>query len=253
MEGPRADLSGFDQIDFDIPPIGVKFLFFEPEDMDQLGEDKKLSLCEMLKEVQDTGEPFYFSKENEETCVGKILLGMEDMAPFAESGQIGDRLEVFQEPRANYSLYKHVPTFEKNIINYVAFAPIDKLTFDPDVLVITAEPSKAEIVMRAVTHSTGEMYTSKTTPVMGCAWTLIYPFQTGEVNHLIPQFVHGMHGRELFSEEKVLVSIPFQWIPTVAQNLKDMIIDLPSHESKEAYYEEFEEILCNLAEESKNP
>jgi len=63
--------------------------------------EKNLSFCEMIYEVWQTDEPFYFSKENNETCVGKILLGMEDMAPFAESGQIGARLQIFQEPRAN--------------------------------------------------------------------------------------------------------------------------------------------------------
>jgi hypothetical protein len=40
---------------------------------------------------------FYFSKENNEACVGKILLGMEDMAPFAKSGEIGPRLEIFRD------------------------------------------------------------------------------------------------------------------------------------------------------------
>ena len=53
----------------------------------------------MINETWQADEPFYFSKENNETCVGKILLGMEDMAPFAESGQIGERLQIFQEPR----------------------------------------------------------------------------------------------------------------------------------------------------------
>ena len=48
----------------------------------------------LLKEAQQTGNAFYFAKENSEACVGKILLGMEDMEPFAESGQIGDRLNI---------------------------------------------------------------------------------------------------------------------------------------------------------------
>lgn len=211
----NRDFSVFNRFDFEKPTIGIKFLFFEPEKMDQLIEDKSLSFCEMLKEVQETRSPFYFSKENEETCVEKILLGMENMEPFAESGHIGKSLGIFQEPRANYFFYQHIPMFNRGIVNYVAFSPLDKLSFDPDVLVITAPPSQSEKVMRSVTYSTGEMYTSKTTPVMGCAWSFIYPFQSGEVNYLMPEMVHGMKGRELFSEEKVLVSIPYQWLPIV--------------------------------------
>ncbi len=31
--------------------------------------DKSLSFCEMLREAQTTKKPFYFSKDNNETCV----------------------------------------------------------------------------------------------------------------------------------------------------------------------------------------
>jgi len=138
-------------------------------------------------------------------------------------------------------------------VNYVAFSPIDKLTFEPDVLIITATPSQAEIVMRAMSYSTGELYNSKTTPVMGCAWLYIYPYQSGKVNYLIPEMIHGMKGRELFAEGAILISIPYQWIPTIAQNLQEMKMHLPSHTSKEQYLSEFGKIIGELAQESENP
>jgi len=199
MMGPlQTDFSIYDKIGFEKPPIGVKFMFFRPQGIEPLSMDKNLSFCEMLKEAQQTRTPFYFNKENNESCVGKFLLGMEGMAAFAESGQIGARLQIFQEPRANYAFYQHVPKFDGGTVNYVAFSPIDKLTFEPDVLVITATPSQGEIVMRSMTYSTGELYNSRTTPVMGCAWCFIYPFKSGNVNYILPEMIHGMKGRELF-------------------------------------------------------
>jgi uncharacterized protein (DUF169 family) len=253
MRPLKQDLSIFNKFNFEKPPIGVKFLFFRPEGLKQLAMDKNLSFCEMLKEAQQSKTPFYFSKENNETCVGKILLGMEDMAPFAESGQIGARLCIFQEPRANYIFYQYVPKFEKDIVSYVAFSPIDQLTFEPDILIITATPSQAEIVMRAMSYSTGELYNSKTTPVMGCAWLFIYPYQSGKVNFLMPEMIHGMKGRKLFAEETILISIPYQWIPVITQNLQEVKWHLPSHTSKEQYLSEFGEIIGELVQESQNP
>ncbi len=253
MRPLAQDLSIFNKLNFEKRPVGVKFLFFRPEGMAQLPMDKNLSFCEMLTEVQQSNTPFYFSKENNEACVGKILLGMEDMEPFAESGQIGARLEIFQEPRANYIFYQYVPKFEKGTVNYVAFSPLDKLTFEPDVLIITATPSQAEIVMRAMSYSTGELYNSKTTPVMGCAWLYIYPYQSGKVNYLIPEMIHGMKGRELFAEGAILVSIPYQWIPIITQNLQEMKMHLPSHTSKEQYLSEFGKIIGELVQESQDP
>lgn len=253
MRPPQTDLSIYHKFNFERPPVGVKFLFFRPEGMDQLPLNKNLSFCEMLKEAQETSTPFYFGKENNEACVGKILLGMQDMEPFAESGQIGDKLQIFQEARANYIFYQYVPKFGKSTINYVAFSPIDQLAFEPDVLIITATHSQAEIVMRAMTYSTGELYRSQTTPVMGCAWIYIYPYQSGKVNYIIPEMVHGMKGRELFSGGSILISIPYHWISMITQNLREMKWHLPSHTSKEQYLSEFGKIIGELADKSKNP
>ena len=247
----QTDLSAFGRLGLERPPVGVKYLFFRPEGMEQLPLEKSLAFCEMLREAQFAKAPFYFGRENNETCVGKILLGMAEMEPFAEAGEIGPRLGMLQEARVNHNFYHHVPRLSKGIVNYVAFAPIDKLTFDPDVLIVAATPKQAEIVMRAMTYSTGEPYTSKTTMVMGCSWIYIYPFESGNVNYLMPEMIHGMTGRELFAPNTVLVSIPYRWLPTVARNLGE--IKLQFHESKKKYFDEFEAILGDLVEESENP
>jgi uncharacterized protein (DUF169 family) len=253
MRPLQTDLSIYSKFGFERPPLGIKFLFFKPPDMEPLPPEKSLSLCEMLVEAQRSRPPFYFDRKYRETCVGKILLGMHDMEPFAESGQIGEKLQIFQEARANYAFYQHVPKFARNVVNYVAFAPLDALTFEPDLLIITSDHSQAEIVMRAMTYSTGELYSSRTTPVMGCAWLFIYPFQSGKVNFIIPEMVHGMKGRELFPRESVVISIPYHWLPTITRNLGEMTWHLPSHRNKKQYLDEFAAILGELARKSQNP
>jgi len=253
MRPLQTDLSIYNKFNFERPPVGVKFLFFKPKGIEPLAMDKNLSFCEMLVEAQKATNPFYFGMENNETCVGKILLGMQDMEPFAESGQIGARLEIFQEARANYIFYQYVPKISKGTVNYVAFSPLSKLAFEPDLLIITATPSQAEIVMRAMTYSTGELYHSRTTPVMGCAWIYIYPYQSGKVNYILPDFVHGMKGRVLFPQGSIVISIPYHWIPIMTQNLQEMKWHLPSHTSKEQYFEEFGNIIGQLVQESEKP
>jgi uncharacterized protein (DUF169 family) len=253
MKPLRTDLSVFEKFDFAKPPLGIKFLFFKPEGMDPLPSAKGLSLCEMLSEAHRASAPFYFDRNCQETCVGKILLGMQDMESFAETGQIGEKLQIFQEARANYAFYQHVPTFAKDIVHYVAFSPLATLKFEPDLLILTANHDQAEIVMRSMTYSTGELYTSRTTPVMGCAWLYIYPFQSGKVNFLVPDMVHGLKGREVFPQGSIVISVPYPWIPVMAQNLREMTWHLPSHRSKAQYLDEFGAILGELAQKAKNP
>jgi len=247
----RNNYAALKKINFSFPPIGVKFCFFRPEGIDPLDKEARLSLCEMLKAAQTENRSFYFSKQHTETCVGKILLGMDEMAPFAESGQIGPRLGVFDEARCNQHFYQFVPKLDKGVTNYVLFSPVDKLTYEPDVLVISANPEQAEIVMRAMTYSTGEMYKSICTPVMGCAWLLIHPYRTGEVNFIVPALIHGLHGRQLYPSDTLLIGIPYKWIPTILTNLERMPLHLEGHTGKAAYYAEFEGIITDLIDRSK--
>jgi hypothetical protein len=88
---------------------------------------------------------------------------------------------------------------------------------------------------------------------MGCAWCFIYPFRSGNVNYILPEMIHGMKGRELFKEEEMLISIPYQWIPVMTQNLRTMKMHLPSHTSKRQYLEEFGQIMGDLVREAEHP
>lgn len=241
------DYSPLKKVGLELPPVGVKFSYFKPEGIQQLDTSLEMSLCEVLRYCQAENRPFYFSKDNKENCIGKIIMGMQQFAPFEESGQIGEKLGVFNDSRANHNLYQHTPRLAQGVANYVQFSPADQLTFEPDVLVIAAKPHKAEMIMRAVTYSTGELFKSVCTPVMGCAWFLVHPFQTGEVNFVVPAFVHGPHGRELYSEDTILISIPYRWIPTVLANLDAMELHLSSHNSKQEYYDEFASIMQELS------
>jgi len=247
------DFSVLNKLGLALPPVGVKFDLFRPLDIPQLELDSAMSLCEMLRECQRRSSPFYFSNENTETCVGKCLLGMEEFPPSSESGQIGKRLGIWQDPRGNRNVYRHITKLAPGSVNYVSFAPFNQITFNPDVLVIAANPDQAEAVMRATTYATGMLYKSTATAVMGCSWFLLYPYITGEVNFVLPGIIHGPHGRHLYDSGTVLITIPYHWLPVFLASLEEMPLKLTGHESKEHYYSEFEGILADLEGEMRNP
>jgi uncharacterized protein (DUF169 family) len=248
MRPLQTDLSIFKKFKFEKPPVGVKFLFFKPEGIEQI--DKILPLCEMFKAAQQRETPFYFSKDNE-NCVGKLVLGMEDMPLFVEAGELGPKFGIYQEPRANSKIYQYIPKFDRGIVNYVAFSSLNKLTFEPDLLILTATPSQAEIVLRAMSYSTGEIWAPKATPVLGCAWLYIYPYQSGKVNYTITGLAFGMKAKHIFEEGLMLISIPYNWISTITQNLKEMEWVLPSYtEGREKFTEREQKYMEELSRES---
>jgi uncharacterized protein (DUF169 family) len=218
MGSIKQDLSIFDKFNFERPPVGVKFLPAKPKGIKRL--NKVLDFCEMLVEAQN-GDSFYVAKENF-TCIGPLLLGMVEGDPIFQSGQVGPKLEVFKEARANRRIYRFIPKLAKDTANYVVFSPLGKLSFEPDVLIVAANPSQAEILMRANSYTTGKMWSAKGTPVAACAWLYIYPYVSGELNFMMPGFSFGMRSRRLFPEGTLLVSIPWDLLPGIINNLQDM-------------------------------
>jgi uncharacterized protein (DUF169 family) len=243
------DLAIFKKFKFERPPVGVKFLLNRPKGIKKL--DKGASFCEMLKEAQES-PPFYAAEDNF-TCMGPVVLGMVEPDPIFESGQVGTRDGIFKEARANRRIYHYIPKTAKGTVRYVAFSPLDKLTFEPDVLVVTANPSQAEILLRAHSYTTGKLLIAKTTPVLMCSWLYLYPYLSGELNYFVTGLGVGMKGRKLFPEGLILLSIPHDLLPMLVENLQDMdwVLSLYTltEDEEEGY---FQEVIDGLKQEYQN-
>lgn len=248
----QTDLSIFGKLNLEKPPVAVKYLFSKPEGIKRL--DKKMALCEMLTDAQSRKEPFYFTGEDE-TCFGAQALGMVPDTPSAvSSGELGVKLEIFQDARANQKLFQNNPRLVSGTVNYAVFAPLDQVTFEPDLLILQASARQAEIVLRAMTYSTGDIYESKTSPALSCSWLYAYPYISGKINYYITGMGFGTIGKEVFEPGWVLISIPYTWLPTIVQNLKEMKWELTAYTLGKEKFSLWEKgIVRGLADESKNP
>lgn len=184
----KTDLAILDKFDFDVPPVGVKFLANRPNTVQRLNEN--LAFCEMLKRAQE-GNAFFVDKENHICEAGLYVLGQADAPEPYISGEFGAGLKIFEEARSASRLYQYIPRIGKGAVNYVAFSPLRKLSFESDVLVILANTGQTEILLRAMSYRTGKMWSSKCSAAIGCAWIYVYPYVTGELNYTITGLGHG--------------------------------------------------------------
>ena len=214
----HRDYSVLDRFDFERKPVGIKFLPTRPEGIGRL--NKTLNMCEMAKEAQ-TSDPFYVGREDLH-CVEPMLLGMEDPEPILVSGLFGGKENLFKEARACRAMYQYIPRMLKGSVNYVAFSSVDKLSFDPDVLVMTASIPQAQTLLRSISYSTGEMFTSKLTPVVACSWLYIYPVLSGEMNYAITGLSMGMTALDVYPPGLILISMPWTKLSTMLENLQEM-------------------------------
>jgi uncharacterized protein (DUF169 family) len=217
MSPVPEELAIMEKFEFERPPVGVKFTAARPKGLERPG--KVLDFCEMLAEAQE-GRAFYVTREDF-TCIGPLLLGMDE-DPVFESGRVGPKLGAFKDERANRRIYQYLPRARKNSIKYVAFAPLDKLNFAPDLLIIMATVSQAEIIIRANGYATGEMWTARGTSVAGCAWLYMHPYLSGEMNFTVAGLGFGMKARRLFPEGRILITVPWDRLSGIVKNLEEM-------------------------------
>lgn len=200
-------------------PVAIKFCFAVPENAERA--EKRMALCGFIKEAQVSGRKFYTDVENDD-CMGKMMLGMIDIPPFEGSGQVGYDFEVFQSPAANARLYHMMPRLVRGACNYVLFAPVDKCDFDPDLVIFTADVEQADLLMRANSYISGDLWESKDSHVAGCAWLFVYPYVSGKINHAMTGIHHGQKRRRPYPTGLQLISVPYQKLDEVALALSRM-------------------------------
>lgn len=215
----QQDFAVLEELELEIQPVGVKYSVRPPESLPRL--EGKMALCEMLKKAQ-SGEAFYSDAANHTCEAGPYVLGLREIeGPFV-SGEFGAGLGVFKDERAAGRLYHYIPKISRGVLNYVAFAPLKSLTFDPDVLIVLAAIPQAEILLRAMSYENGQMWSSRYSAAIGCAWLFAYPYLEGEINYFTTGFGFGMRRRKLFPEGRQFLSIPFDRLPSLLNTLKEM-------------------------------
>jgi uncharacterized protein (DUF169 family) len=211
------DYSVFNKFNLERKPVGVSYSLKKPEGIPQL--EKKLAICEMFAEAQ-TSKPFYATVENVQ-C-GTQVMGMEGFPPVMYSGLLGSEFSMFKTPSANRRIYDYVPVLPRDSVKYIIHSSTDQLTFDPDVLIITANTAQAEIILRASTYTTGKMWTAKGSTCLACAWIYAHSYMSGELNYNISGLGFSMKARHVLPDGLIIISIPSEMIPMIIENLQDI-------------------------------
>ncbi len=206
-------------------PVCIRYSFGKPEGVAHV--DETLSFCQFLRKAQDTGSAFYTTVEDD-NCFGKVALGMAPKPPAAASGMAGVIYGVYQTAAPNARLHNTYPTIVPGAVNYVTFCPASICDFQPDLLLCVAEPKQAEILMRASSYVSGDLWEQKISSVMSCAWMYAYPYVSGKMNYCITGLHHGMKRRHVYPEGLFIISFPYSKLPELFIGLEEMPWVLPA-------------------------
>ena len=202
------------------PPIAIKFCLEKPADAEHY-DGNKLAFCQYLKYAQDSGKHFYITAEDD-ACYGKLSLGMEDLQPVTASGEAGKDFGCFDTQMPNRLLYKDLPMLPKGTIRYVEYAPAVTCQFKPDLLFFVVTTEESDVIMRATSYFSGDLWESKSSPVMSCTWMYAYPLVSKKVNHITTGLYHGLRRRKAYPAGLRMISIPFNKFPEFFRALDEM-------------------------------
>jgi uncharacterized protein (DUF169 family) len=153
---------------------------------------------------------------------------------FAASGQAGVDFGVFKTQAPNARLYNFIPTLVPVACNFVIFSPVSDCTFDPDLVIAVANTKQADILMRATSYISGDLWESKSSCVLSCAWTYAFPYISGKINFCITGMHHGLKRRQVYPEGMHIVSIPYQKLDEVVKAMEEMDWELIAMRQDEA-------------------
>lgn len=215
----------FARLGMEYPAVAVKYSYSQPEKTEHV--DEQLAFCQFVKKAQTEGRKFFTTKDDD-SCTGKVILGMVPNDPLAASGIAGVDFGLFRTTAPNARLHNTYPTLYPGSVNFVTFCPVSMCDFDPDLVICVANTEQADIIMRATSYISGDLWESKLSCAVSCSWMYVYTYLSGRVNYCVTGMHHGMKRRKVYPAGLHIISIPYQKLDEVVTALGEMPWVLPA-------------------------
>ena len=209
-------------LETDVSPVAVKLARKEadiPEGIKEL--DKPMFYCGMLKYAMQ-GNAF-FAKGDMHTCKrGAARLGLCEIPNEELDGSFYVNKASVSTARGAWRFVAESPRLDTRSIIATVIAPLEKATFDPDVVIIETIPRRAFELMQASLFDTGGKFVSWLAPPYElCGFSTVRPYLYGKMNIAIACEFARMAAKSLndkYLDEGVIVGIPGEMLETIVEN-----------------------------------
>jgi len=196
--------------------VAIAFLN-EPPSLEAL--PGKMRFCEMLHAVQAKGQAFYTTSEHHACNGGAFYTGLRAMPEAMKSGEfLHTRIGLFGSARAARRFLLSNIGVEPGTVRYLAFAPLAKAPFAPDVVVLICPASTGMRVAEAAAYETGITPEGRMGPL--CSTLAAAPYLSGKVIYTL-----GDSGGRPYlqaDEGDVFIGVPFERLEALLIGLEAM-------------------------------
>jgi uncharacterized protein (DUF169 family) len=198
-------------------PVAIAFSNEAPEGVEQMKGEMRL--CQMLDSVRFDREIFFTKSVNHKCDGGSGSCGMKEMSERIKNGEFLCKMGLFGSNRAARRFIAANPRIEFGTVKIVSFSPLERASFEPDVVVLVCNAKQGMLITEAFSYESGKRTLGMTGPPI-CSSIVAAPFLTGEIVYSFGD--HGARNYMNITDEEVFVGIPAELMPMITENLEKM-------------------------------
>ena len=206
-------------------PFGVTF-FKDAADLPEKTRQpskvfgKKVTICQGVTLARTYGWPVGLTRDDLLCIPGMLAFGFTPATdPMLELGQLFCEVGFHKGLGPALKEVDTLPRFEPQEVGAIYLCPLERLTLDPEVVVIYGNPAQLGRLIQAATFCLGERVSGDFGGKVECASYLIGPYRTGEFRVVIPG-----QGDRVFSmtqDDEMVLALPNKFLDGLLLGLKD--------------------------------
>ncbi|MCK9580074.1 MAG: DUF169 domain-containing protein [Methanoregula sp.] len=181
--------------------------------------DKTVRHCTMIGIARREGRIFYATSDNHECNGGAWSLGLREITETLKNGDFYFKLGKFESSAACKRTLDRVARLETGFTHATLYAPLEKTPFDPQVVIIVANPWAMLKLSQSTLFRVGGRINAEFAGIQSvCADACAQTYLNGRVN-----FSLGCDGSRKFSgieDGEMVMGIPAEFIPELVESLK---------------------------------
>jgi uncharacterized protein (DUF169 family) len=181
--------------------------------------NERIRLCEMLGEALNKGRSFYSLSEEQACDGGAYHIGLREMPAELRSGEfLFKRIGLFGSARAARRFFGSNPVVEPGTIKYASFSPLEKASFEPDVVVLVWSAKEGMRAVEASAYESGIATKGISGPI--CSTIIAAPYLSGDMVYTLGDLA----GRKfsIVDDGEIFIGVPFERLEELMNGLEEI-------------------------------
>jgi uncharacterized protein (DUF169 family) len=184
-----------------------------PDDLPR--PDNKIFYCGAVAQAMQ-GKTLLLLEEDHLCDRGAYVLGVKEPNDNVINGKMYAKGHMVESDRAGKRLIEEAPKIPVGKTKAILLTPLEESKFDPDVVIIAANPYQSLVILNATNYKNGLEIPIRTQIFTSfCAYATVLPFKYGKPNATLPQ--KQARVRSQLPDEEMLVGIPGELIEEVSE------------------------------------